>query len=374
MGKENISLFQLLALIYIFLLGSAIIMGVGSDLRQNSWIAISIATVLGSGLMYFFYSLNRLLPNYNFFEMMEYGLTRPIAIFISIFYIIYFLYISARLTRDFAELITTAILPLTPVEFIGITIMLVIIYIIYLGIEVLARVSEIFFPYLIGFLFLLIIFLIASGRIDPHRAQPMFEEGIMPVIKGIFPGLVTFPFGELIVFTVILSSVTHLNKAKKVVLLSVVLAGFSLAFATVIMLMTLGADSMEFSNFPLLSAARKISIANFIERTDALVVFIMLLGILVKCSLFFYAGLKGMEYIFRKPYRDFTFPIGIMVACYSTWVAGSFIEHVEEGLVFVTKYLHPPMQFVLPAVLLVVIRWKSKKQQQVGKTNSSADY
>lgn len=371
MEKENLSLTQLLALVYIFLLGSAIIMGVGTELRQNSWIAIAIATVLGTGIMYGFYTMNRLLPNHNLFEIMEYAFTRPIAIFISVFYIIYFLYISSRLNRDFMELISTVILPLTPIEVISLTVMLVIIYILYLGIEVLARVSEIFFPYLLGFIFLLIIFLFASGRIKFENAQPILGDGIMPVIKGIFPGLITFPFGELIVFTVILSSVTHLKKAKKVVLLGVVLAGFSLAFATIIMLMALGADTLEFSIFPLLSAARKISIANFIERTDALVVFIMLLGILVKSSIFLYAGLKGLEYIFRIPYRDFTFPIGMIVSCYSAWISANFAEQVEEGLVFVTRYLHPPMQFGIPAILLGIILWKSKKRQGANK-NSTA--
>ena len=371
MEKENLSLTQLLALEFIFLLGSAIIMGVGTELRQNSWIAIAIATVLGTGIMYLFYTLNELLPNHNLFEIMEYGFTRPVAIFISVFYIIYFLYISSRLNRDFVELIATAILPLTPIEVISLTVMLVIIYIVYLGIEVLARVSEIFFPYLLGFIFLLIVFLFASGRIKLQNAQPMLGDGFMPVIKGIFPGLITFPFGELIVFTVILSSVTHLKKAKKVVLLGVVMAGFSLTFATAIMLMSLGADTMEFSIFPLLSAARKISIANFIERTDALVVFIMLLGILVKSSLFFYAGLKGLEYIFRIPYRDFTFPIGMTVACFTVWVSANFAEHEEEGLVFVTRYLHPPMQFGIPFLLLGIILWKTKKRQKANKKSTA---
>ncbi|KAA9031216.1 GerAB/ArcD/ProY family transporter [Niallia endozanthoxylica] len=371
MQKENLSLAQLLALIFIFLLGSAIIMGVATELRQNAWIGISIATVLGTGLMYFYYTLIKLVPNHNLYELMEYGFTRPIAIFFSAGYIIYFFYISSRLNRDFAELITTAVLPLTPIEVTILTVMLVIVYILYLGIEVLARVSEIFFPYLIGFLFLLIIFLFVSGRIRFQNALPILGDGFMPVIKGLFPGLLTFPFGELIVFTVILTSVTNFEKAKKVTLLGTILAGFFLAFATFIMLIALGADTMQFSQFPLLSAARKISVANFIERTDAFVVFIMLLGILVKSSIFLYAGLKGLEYIFKIPYRNFTFPIGMLISCYSVWIASNFAEHVEEGLVFVTRYFHPPMQFGIPGILLGIILWKNKKKQGA-KENSTA--
>ncbi len=370
MQKENLSLTQLLTLIFIFLLGSAIIMGIGTELRQDAWIGIVIATVLGTGLVYFYYTLNKMLQNHNLYELMEYGFTRPITILLSLCYITYFFYISTRLNRDFAELISAAVLPVTPIEVVILTVMLVIVYIMYLGIEVLARVSEIFFPYLIGFLFLLIIFLFSSGRIKFQNALPILGDGFMPVIKGIFPGLLTFPFGELIVFTVILSSVTHFKKAKKVALIGTILAGFFLAFATFIMLITLGANSMQFSQFPLLSAAREISVANFIERTDAFVVFIMLLGILVKSSLFFYAGLKGLEYIFRIPYRIFTFPMGMIVSCYSVWIAENFAEHLEEGFVFVTHYLHPPMQFGIPGILFAIIFWKNKKKQGA-KQNST---
>jgi len=371
MQKENLSLAQLFTFIFIFLLGSAIIMGSGTELRQDAWIGIVIATILGTGLMYFYYTLNNILPNHNLYELMEYGFTRPIAILFTLCYIAYFFYISSRLNRDFAELISASILPFTPIEMIILTVMLVIIYILYLGIEVLARVTEIFFPYLIGFLFLLIIFLFVSGRIRFQNALPILGDGFMPVIKGIFPGLLTFPFGELIVFTVILSSVTQFKKAKKVALMGTMLAGFFLTFATFIMLIALGADTMQFSQFPLLSAARKISIANFIERTDAFVVFIMLLGILVKSSLFFYAGLKGLEYVFRIPYRIFTFPMGMLVSCYSVWIAENFAEHLEEGLVFVTHYFHPPMQFGIPGILFGIILWKKKKKQS-SKKNAAA--
>lgn len=293
MQKENISLLQLLVLVFIFLLGSSIIMGVGTGARQDAWLAILMATFIGIGLMYFYYTLNRLLPNKNLFEIMEYCLSRPIAIFFSIAYILYFFYITCRLLRDFAELISSAILVVTPIEVITLSLMLVIAYILYLGLEVLGRVSEIFAPYLIGFLLLLILFLMGSGELDFRNLQPILGEGFKPIMNEVFPSLITFPFGELIVFTVVLSHVTEFKKGKKVVLMGVLLAGIFLMTGTVVMLLVLGTESIQITNFPLLSAARKISIGEFIERTDAIVVFIMMLGVLVKCSIFFLWGTKG---------------------------------------------------------------------------------
>lgn len=361
MLKENLSLIQLLALVFIFLLGSSIVMGIGLEAGTDSWIAIILATLTGTGIMYFYYSINRLLPDKNLFEILEYCFTRPVAIFLSFGYIIYFLYIACRVTRDAAELTSSAILTITPIEIIILSFMLVIAYIVYLGLEVLGRVAEIFIPYLVGFLFLFIIFLFASGRMEFHNIQPVLGEGFKPIMKALFPSLISFPFGELIVFTVILSSVTDFQKSKKFVLLGVLLAGCFLTIGSLLMLFALGAEAMQFKSFPLLTAARRISVGQFIERLDALVVFIMMLGVLVKSSIFLYTALKGLEYIFQIPYRYFAVPISMSVSIYSNVISFNFAEFKEEGLKFALYYIHPPMQVVVPTIVLLILFWKTKK-------------
>src|SRR3954454_6070673 len=265
MLKENISLTQLFTIIVNFYLGSAIVLGVGKEAKQDAWIAIGIATLIGTGLIYFYYSLNRLLPNKNLFEMMEYCFTRPAAIFMNLIYSVYFFFLSCRVIRDFAELISSAILPVTPIEVITLTFMLVIAYIVYLGLEVLGRVTEIFTPYLLGLIILLAIFLVVSGAIELHNLEPVLGDGWKPVIKTIFPSLISFPFGELVVFTVILSSVTEFKKSKKVLFISVLISGGFLIMGSLLMMFTLGVDVMQTTNFPLLIAARRVAIGQFIE-------------------------------------------------------------------------------------------------------------
>ena len=360
MLKENISLTQLFTIMVNFLLGSAIVLGIGKEAKQDVWIAIGIATLIGIGLMYFYYSLNRLLPNKNLFEMMEYCFTRPIAIFMSFGYSTYFFFLSCRVLRDFAELIASAILPVTPIEVIVLTFMVVIAYIVYLGLEVLGRVTEIFTPYLLGLIILLAILLIVSGEIELHNVEPVLGDGLKPVVKTIFPSLISFPFGELVVFTVILSSVTEFKKCKKVSLISVLVAGGLLVLASLLMLFTLGADVMQNANFPLLSAARRVSIGNFIERIDAIVVFIMMLGILVKSAVYLYGGLKGLEYVFRVPYRYFVFPISMIIAIFSILTSANFAKFLDWQ-VTLTHYLNPPIQLAIPSVIMVILIWKSKK-------------
>ncbi|MEC1892883.1 GerAB/ArcD/ProY family transporter [Cytobacillus firmus] len=363
MLKENISLSQLLTLLINFLLGSAIVVGVGGDAKKDAWIAIAAAILIGFGIMLFYYFLISRVPGNNFFELMEFGFKRPLAIIFSITYVVYFLYLACRVVRDFGELIASAILPSTPIEIISLTICLLMAYILYLGLEVLGRTSEIFTPYLFGFLFLLTILLFASGNANLNEIKPVLGDGVKPVLKALFPTLIVFPFGELIAFTLILPVVTNFKYCLRVSLLGVAIAGALLLFAMFLMIVTLGADALLRSNFPMLSSAREVSIGNFIERIDALVVFIMMLGILVKGSVFMFAGLKGLEYTFRLPYRYFSLPVAMIVSAYSVLISVNFGDHWQEGLEMVPYCLHLPMQFGLPSLLLIAVLWKRRKKK-----------
>ena len=62
--------------------------------------------------------------------------------------------------------------------------------------------------------------------------------------------MILFPFGELIVFTVILTSVNKLEKGKKISFIAVFTAGIFLVISTLLAIITVGADVFQYSNFP----------------------------------------------------------------------------------------------------------------------------
>ena len=359
MVKEYISLTQLFVLILNFLLGSSIVIGLGKDALQDAWIAIFLMAFVGVGLMYLYYSICSLLPNKNIFEILEYCFTRRISIFFSLGYVIYFLHASSRITRTFGEMITTAILPTTPLEVIALSIMLVTAYILYLGIETLARVSEIFTPYTLLIIVILIIFLIPNLQFQ--QLQPILGGGITPLIKSLAPPMLSFPFGELVVFTVILASVNKLEKGKKVSLIAVLTTGIILSISTLLVIITVGVDTFRYSNFPMLSAARLVSIGHFIERIDVIVVFIMTLGVITKVSVYLYCALKGLEYIFRLPYRYFTVPISMLVSFFSILVTANYADHIKAMKSPVIIYFYFSMQLIIPLLIIIILKWKTKK-------------
>jgi spore germination protein KB len=363
-SQEKISLWQFYIIIICFQIGSAALVGIGNDAKQDAWIAVIISTIIGICVILYYVFLLSKLPGKNLFELFVFCFGKWLGKFITLLYVIYFFYISARVLRDFCELLVSTIFEFTPIEVISVTMMLVIIYMLQHGLEVLGRTSEVFFPYVVTFIVLTGIGILFSGGLDFRNLLPVLANGMGPVFKAIFPQVLTFPFGEAIAFTVIISYVNKLKKVGRVGAIAVLTSGFLLTYGAFIQIATLGTDLKERANFPLLSASREISLLNFIERVDLIIVFFVMFGIIVKVSIFFYGGLKGLELITQKPYRTMTFSMGTIIAYFSVVISNNFVEHIEEGLKFVPFYMHIPFQFVIPVLVLPILLWKTKKKQQ----------
>lgn len=361
---EKISLWQLAVLIFIFEIGSVAVVGVGNESKQDAWLAVAIATGIGICLISFYMFLLKKLPGKNIFEIFTFCFGKWFGKVISFLYVLYFVYIASRVLRDFGELITTVIFETTPIEVVMITMMMVICYMLYLGLEVFGRTAEVFLPYVFSFILLIGIAILLSGEMEFENLQPVLAEGFGPIMKHIFPKLLTFPFGELVAFLVIIPAVTHFDKARKVSIIAVLMSGFIIMYQRFIAIVTLGPKQLERTVFPLLSAAREISLLQFIERVDLIVVFIVMFGIITKVSVFFYAGLKGLEHIINLPYRYFVFPIAAIICYGSVQISANYAEHIEEGLKFIPHYMHVPFQYLIPISITPLFIWKVKKQQR----------
>ena len=360
---EHISHWQVLTLIVTFEAGSSIVLGVGNKAGQDVWIALLIATALGIGLIYGYFLLLAKHPGENLFEIMERVIGTRLAKGLILIYLVYYLYMSSVVVRDFVEMIATTILIETPEEVIAGTLVLVIVYILYLGIEVLARTTEIFLPYVLCFLLLLCILLFFSGNVHPNNILPVLAEGWGPILHAVFPEILGFPFADMGVFMLVLGHVTRFREAGKTGMIAVALSGVFLTLTSVIQIMTLGADIRSRTQYPLLNAARSISIADFIERVDALVVFITLIGIVVKASLFLYASLKGIERVFGIPYRSILLPAGMIVSVASVLVGQNFSDYVSRMSELVVPFVELPLQIGIPLLLLLAILWQRRKER-----------
>ncbi|EFM11210.1 spore germination protein [Paenibacillus curdlanolyticus YK9] len=366
-NKLAISNWQLFSLIVLFELGSAIVMNIGQEAKRDSWIAILAATVIGIGIFTFYRYLQSRRPGFDLFEIARYAFGPIAGSGVIFLYILYFLYLGARVLRDFIEIISTAVLATTPIEVIVFTFTTVIAYMLWHGAGAFIRTAELFFLMILIVFLLLIVLMIWDHEYHFAYLQPVLGDGVKPVLSAVFPALITFPFGELIVLVMFLKFTSAGGKVGTVSSWAIGTAGLILTCTTILETVTLDVKPKLRSLFPFLVTVRDISFAYLFERLEMLVIFMMFVTILIKVSAYLFGALKGIEHLFRIPYRTGAFPISCIIALLSIYVADSFAEHAAEGLKIVPLYIHIPMQFVIPFLMLLAVMVKAAKEGKEGE-------
>jgi spore germination protein KB len=354
MNKVKINAFQLFSLVFLFEMGSAILVGLGASAKQDAWLSILMGMAGGLLIFLIYHRLYSYYPDMPFTSYVQKIIGKKLGWMVGFLYVIYYMYLSARILRDFGELLNSTIYTQTPHLIINTLMMLTIIYAIHKGLEVLARVGELIFfvVYIIAiFGALLMVF---SGLIHMDNLKPILENGIMPVLKSSLTETINFPFGEMVVFTMILPCLNDFKKAKKICLFAMTLSGINITITSIIDLSTLGTDLVTRSPYPLLTAIQRIQLLNFIERLDVLFMLYLTLGGFIKIAIFYYAAVTGAVTLFNINASKIVYPIGLLILFASVEIASNYSEHIQEGLKIVPIYLHWPFQIIIPIILLVI--------------------
>ncbi|WP_258728601.1 GerAB/ArcD/ProY family transporter [Bacillus atrophaeus] len=367
MEKARITGRQLFVMILIFELGSSLLIPPGTAAGRDAWIAVLLGSAVGLLLYYVYQALYQYYPDYSPKEYMNELLGTKISWLISLLYILYFAYIAARVLRDFGEMLLTFAYPDTPIVVVNALLIVVSIYAVRKGIEVIARAGELLFGvmYLLGAVGLLLI--ICSGMIDLTNLKPILADGITPVIHSVFTQTLYVPFGEIIVFVMILPYLNNQRHAKKTGLWAIGISGLILALSIAITMSVLDVNLTLRSQFPLLTTIQTIKIEEFLDRLDVFFMLALVIGGFFKVSLYLYAVVMGISTLFKeKNPSQLAYPVGLGILILSITIASSFSEHMSEGLKIVPITVHLPFQVIFPVVLLLIAflkrRIKGKKK------------
>ena len=151
MEKARINANQLFAMIFLFEIGTAIVLPVGFASVQSVWMAILIALVFGIGLYLIYDYLYREYPDLPLSGYIKAILGKPIGWVVNLSLLLFLIHNDARVLRETSELLVNASYDMTPLFVISALMIVAVIYVLNKGVEVIARVAEI---YLLFFLFL----------------------------------------------------------------------------------------------------------------------------------------------------------------------------------------------------------------------------
>jgi len=358
--KTLISGYQFFCMIFLFQIGSTSLVGVTSMAKQDTWISMIFSMLLGSLLFFVYIKLYENYPEYPLTKYVQFILGKNVGKLLSLVYIVFFIYIGSRVLRDMEDLLTMTMFNSTSLISIGILMMFIVIYGLFKGIETIARTTEVIFVFIILSIFIILVFEVISKLHHIANLRPVLEEGWIPVLKALPYGVI-FPYGELITFTMLMPYLNKKETALKVGIPAIFFSGFIILILVVKSIATLGISVMERAEFPILTATSYINIVNFVQRLDTFIVILMVFGGFIKVFIYTFCAVSGSADLFNvKKSSQLIYPISLIILISSLLMASNHIEHRNEGFELIPFYLHLPLHFIIPLILLF-ISWLQKK-------------
>ncbi|HEY0827188.1 MAG TPA: GerAB/ArcD/ProY family transporter [Bacilli bacterium] len=352
MDNAKINPRQLFALIILFELGTALVVPIGLTGQRGVWLSIIAALFGGIALFLVYDYLFRQYPELPLSGYTRKILGKYIGWPLSLLYVPLFIYIGARDLRDAGDLLVTSVYDQTPLFVINAFMIIAVAYVLYKGIEVFARLAEIYLLVLIGLGVLGNLFVLFSGIIDIKNLLPLPEW--KTIFMEAYPNIWMFPFGELICFTTIFPYLNKRRSGRKTGVIAIIASAFILSMTHAVEISVLGTDIYGRSTFPLFTTISKVNIADFFQRIDALVILTLIIGDFFKIAIYYYAALIVASDLFKvQKQQTLVLPIGFLVLFSSMVIASNYSEHLEEGKL-VLKFILPFFTVVIPVVLLVV--------------------
>jgi len=326
--------------------------------RQDAWLSVMAATLAGLLITRLVVSLSLRFPGRTLFEYAQEILGQAPGKIAGLLYIwLFFLYIGSGAVREFGFFLVTALMLDTPMLVFSIAVVAVAAYAVRNGLEVLCRFNQLFIP-VTGLL--AIVFLLSTMDMKPARLLPVFDTGLLPIIKGAVTP--TMWLGEIVTLAVIIPYLNKPGQAHRVAALSVLLSGFFLTASILEALLIFGPNLTGHWIFPTFNATRVISIANFLERLESIIVAAWILGGFIKVGVFYYAIVLGSAQCLElKDYRPLVLPVGVLLVASSSLLHG---ENIVEMLYYIPLVEVPFLLIVfeagIPLLLLVVALARGK--------------
>ena len=357
--KGKIGSRQLTILVILYTIGDSILVLpsiVASAAKQDAWISGILSVVIAPVLVVFLYdALRKCYPELTLVEYSQKILGKWLGIIISLLFISYFFITSATYLREIGDFMTTQMMTETPIQMIMFLFLCVVLMAARLGLEPMVRSAELLFTVVVLFLFILMIFLLPDVRFQ--KLKPILDGGIEPILQGSLSFFV-LPFIEPVAILMILPFVKQKDKIRKSLFIGQWLAGSVLIIITILCILILGAHTTASQSYPSFILARKISIANFMMRLEAILGVIWFITIFIRSCLFFYVTVLGLAQTLKMhDYRPLVYPLGMNLLIFSLIMAPNTVFY-NNLISDYWPYYALTFGFLLPLLLLIIAKLK----------------
>ncbi|ANS74465.1 spore gernimation protein [Paenibacillus yonginensis] len=327
---------QLFVLTFGLVVGTSILVtpsGLAHTAREDAWIASLVSLSINVLTVLLYIGILRLYPGRTLFQIHEDVLGKILGKLVNLLYLFYFLILTGTLLGNLGFFLSSEMMPETPIEAIQIIFLVAAIVCARKGIIILARVSELMFPWIV------LLFLILASSLIPqihwNHIKPVLEDGWMPVFKA---GFHSSMFEETVVLMTFISMVNGKRNQERTFVLGTAGGGLVLSIIVLLSVLVLGIEQTENSTFPAFALAKTINVGNFFQRVEGILITIWILTFFIKISLLFLSMLDGLKAMFGlKERKLFIYPLAILfiVVAWNTYTntvyVGNIIQKVWAG-------------------------------------------
>lgn len=342
---------QLNVLVFLYTIGSTVLVipsGLAFAAKQDAWLGGLAGVAIGAIVIGLYIALWRRYPGKTFVGICEAVLGRWFGTLLSIVFMFYSLIGASTVLFYVGNFYNINFLPQTPFMFITALFTAIVVMGVRLGLETIARTTELMLPWFLILLVVLVATLLPS--IEADKMLPVFESGWRHILWAGFTFSETAYMPMLFLFAVF-PKVDDSVKAWKGLYVTALVGGLCVVLVTLLCILILGPDITIRSMFPSYALVKKISIGNFFQRIEAALAGMWFITTYIKTTFYFYGWVTSLAEILRlKNYRTITLPCGILLLALSFVVYPDVVYMQEWDSIVFPPYIWAFCVFV-PIVL-----------------------
>ncbi|MCL6610488.1 MAG: spore germination protein [Peptococcaceae bacterium] len=276
----------------------------------------------------------------------------------------WFVTTNAITIRELAEFIVT-VMPKTPVVVVGGVMILMTSFTLKSGLEVLGRVSEALFPVL--FFSITLVIILVFKEADFKNLLPVFDNGVLPVIRATMTP-VSYA-GELVTMLMLVPFLNRSRAARKSSVLAILLVG-AIGLQIESLSTAVFGELRKELLLPHFSLIQWISIANFIERLDAIFMGLIIVSIFLKIAVLQYCSVLSIaQWLNLRTYQPLIIPVGVITLALSVLMFDNVLDLID----FLDNIFPPyalTVEIGIPVLLLIASFFRPKPAVNTKKVKS----
>lgn len=329
--------------------------------KQDSWISIILAFIIGIIPLILFLGLLNIEPSLSFIELVKKYCGKILGTILNIILITSLLFHASIVLWNLSNFINSQFLFKTPIWVISVFFMIPVIYIVSKGIQTIGRTSMVLF--IISIAFYLITVLSLIGKIKITNIFPMFENGVIPILDG---ALVELSYGVLAIFPLLIIPKNNINqnqKLKKSLIVFYIINFLSMFIVMFFIISIFGSPMTNLYQYPEFHILKTINIANFFQRVESILAFQWLFDFTVELTISVYFIKTAIQQTFNfknRLNRLLIIVISLIIAYLSTIIfKDNTVAYDFLGKTY--KYIRLIVLFFIPCMIYIIVKLKKNK-------------